>query len=89
MTAPTNDTAKNAEGMRRHIRLTNALGFLCPVEWSRSLQATRRTQVLRERARGLILHDLTLCGDVKRLRIRLAAMQAKAILDGRDITDQK
>ena len=83
------DVVKNAEMQRYIVRVANAMGFLCALPWSRSLSAATRSVVLRERARGLTLHDLAICREVQRLKIRLMALQAKAVLDARESGNEK
>lgn len=76
MTALAPDHAKNADFMRQMVRVQNAIGLLCPIPWTRELLPAQRRLLLKERTRGLVLHDLTVRGEAIRLKVRLAAMSA-------------
>jgi hypothetical protein len=66
------DVARHADHMRAMVRVQNAIGFVLPSElWHRGLKVADRQRTLREKTIGLVLHDMTINGEITRLKSRL------------------
>lgn len=75
MTLPVNHVLPVEKIAKRRVILRKsreaaALQLLCPMEWKANLPAAQRRALLKERTRGLTLHDLAATGD-DRLKVRI------------------